>query len=226
MHALKINESDRKLLDDTTIVRRILAGEKELFELLLRRYNQKLYRVIRSYLRDADDIDDAMQETYLKAFRKLDQFRSESAFSTWLTKIGINEALYRLKKRANNRTIQLESADVDDPKIIQLPDMKASNPEKIAIGNETKKIIEHAIDSLPEKYRIAYVLKEVEGMTTNEICDTLQINETNLKVRIHRAKTMMKENLLRISADSAIFEFGNSRCDAIVTKVMSRIMEA
>jgi RNA polymerase sigma factor (sigma-70 family) len=208
-------------LDDAAIVKRVLSGEKELFEILLRRHNQKLFRVIRSYLREQVDVEDAMQDTYLKAFDRLQQFQGVSSFSTWLIRIGINEALLRVKKnkvRSFNHGMQ----DVMSNAIIQLPDPQM-NPEKLAIGQETKKLIEHAIDQLPPKYRVIYVLKEVEGMDNSEIADNLGITRSNVKVRLHRAKNLMKDTLLHLSSDKDIFEFGAYRCDAMVDCVMKRI---
>lgn len=223
MYAIKLSVRDLQQIPDEVAVKRILAGEKELFELLLRRYNQKLYRVIRSYLRQSNDIEDAMQEAYLKAFHKLDQFRGDANFSTWLIRIGINEALQRIKKDAKVKSLHDQNADVMSDDIIQLPDPKDMNPEKLAIGKEVKTLIEHAIDELPEKYRVIYVLKEIQGMETEEVCACLDINESNAKVRLHRARHLMKESLLRLSADSEIFEFGSSRCDALVRRVMMRV---
>jgi RNA polymerase sigma factor (sigma-70 family) len=223
MYAVKINAREHQQIPDDIVVKRILAGEKELFELLLRRYNQKLYRVIRSYLRQSDDIEDAMQEAYLKAFDKLDQFRGDAGFSTWLIRIGINEALQRIKKDNKVKSLHDQNADIMSNDIIQLPDPKDVNPEKITIGKEVKTLIEHAIDELPEKYRVIYVLKEIQGVETQELCACLDITEPNAKVRLHRAKHLMKETLLRLSADSEIFEFGSSRCDALVSRVMMNI---
>jgi RNA polymerase sigma factor (sigma-70 family) len=223
MYALKLSAREIQQLPDDVVVQRVLSGEKELFELLLRRYNQKLYRVIRSYLRQSSDIEDAMQDAYLKAFNKLDQFRGDSSFSTWLIRIGINEALQRIKKDTKVKLLHDQNADLTSNDIIQLPDLKDVNPEKIAIGKEVKSLIEHAIDELPEKYRVIYVLKEIEGMETQELCACLGVSEANAKVRLHRAKHLMKETLLRLSADSEIFEFGSSRCDALVSRVMSNI---
>lgn len=223
MYAIKVNARELQQIPDDVVVKRILAGEKELFALLLRRYNQKLYRVVRSYLRQPNDIEDAMQDAYLKAFHKLEQFRGDASFSTWLIRIGINEALQRIKKDTKVKSLHDPHADVTSNDIIQLPDSKDVNPEKITIGKEVKTLIEHAIDELPEKYRVIYVLKEIQGMETQELCACLNINEANAKVRLHRAKHLMKETLLRLSADSEIFEFGNSRCDALVSRVMGRI---
>jgi RNA polymerase sigma factor (sigma-70 family) len=208
-------------LDDSLIVARIIKGEKELFEIILRRYNQKLYRVVRSYLKDPDDIQDAMQDTYLKAFNKLYQFNGDAAFSTWLIRIGINEALQRIKRQ---KILNINSGtDLTDTKIIQLPASKEMNPEYSAINREAKKLLEVAIDELPEKYRTVYVMREVEGMNNAEVAAILGVEENNVKVRHHRAKNLMKESLLKLSADAQIFEFGNAKCDAMVNFVMSRI---
>jgi RNA polymerase sigma factor (sigma-70 family) len=209
------------LLQDDTIVARIIKGEKELFEIILRRYNQKLYRVIRGYLKDNDDIQDAMQDTYLKAFDKLFQFKGDSAFSTWLIRIGINEALQRIKKQKVKHLTS--SLDLTDDKIIQLPASKEMNPEYSAISSEAKRLLEVAIDNLPEKYRLVYIMREVEGMNNTEVAAILGIEENNVKIRHHRAKSLMKDNLLKLSTDLRIYEFGNEKCDAMVNLVMSRI---
>lgn len=212
---------DSSRLDDSTIVARIISGEKELFEIILRRYNQKLYRVIRTYLRDSEDIRDAMQDTYLKAFDKLHQFHGDSAFATWLIRIGINEALQRIRK---NKVVEFHgNAEAIDKKIIQLPAGKQMNPEHSVIMQETKKLLENAIDELPEKYRTIYVMREIEGMNISEVANCLGLTENNVKVRHHRSKTLIKDELLKLSAGREIFEFGNARCDAMVAFVMSRI---
>jgi RNA polymerase sigma-70 factor (ECF subfamily) len=222
MNTLLAKELATHQIDDTQVIRRVLSGEKECFEVLMRRHNQKLYRVIRSYLRDQDDIEDAMQDTYLKAFDKLDQFKGDAAFSTWLIRIGINEALLRLK-RNKSRSLHASPVDLDDTTVIQMPDSDRTNPENMAIGNETRKLIECAIDELPEMYRVIYVLKEVEGLDNAAISECLGISDSNVKVRLHRTRALMKEALLRLSADTRIFEFGNHRCDALVSAVMQRI---
>jgi RNA polymerase sigma factor (sigma-70 family) len=222
MNTLLAQASASHQIDDAAVIRRVLGGEKELFEILLRRYNQKLYRVIRSYLRDQDDIEDAMQETYLKAFGKLEQFMGNASFSTWLIRIGINEALLRLK-RNKTRRLYGDTTDLMQDNIVQLPDNDQTNPEKMTIGKETKQLIESAIDELPEKYRVIYVMKEVEGMDNAAISQCLGISDGNVKVRIHRTRSLMKDALLRLSSDARIFEFGNSRCDAVVDFVMRRI---
>lgn len=208
-------------LDDATVVRRVIAGEKELFEILMRRHNQTLYRVIRGYLRDEDEVRDAMQNSYLKAFDKLYQFQGNSAFSTWLIRIGINEALLRLKDIKRGKVIYMAVEDVDDETLNRIPD-KQINAERVMIRQETQQLLEHAIDNLPEKYRVIYMMKEVEGMSNTDIAACLGLSESNVKVRGYRAKTMLKDILLELSA-AQVFEFGNTRCDAVVHRVMSAI---
>jgi RNA polymerase sigma factor (sigma-70 family) len=223
MAELKINHYNTRSLDDAVIVRRILAGEKELFEILLRRYNQMLYRVIRSYLKDDDEVKDAMQNAYLKAYDKLFQFRGTSSFSTWLIRVGINEALLRLKDQKKARTIYLDTHLQPTTAIItEIPDNQM-NAEKAIVNQEARQLLEQAIDNLPEKYRVIYILKEVEGLESPQIEESLGLTESNVKVRLHRAKKLLKESLFKLTSNRAVFEFGNKHCDAVVNFVMSRI---
>lgn len=220
--SLTIGQTASRQLDDAEIVKRVLAGEKTLFEILLRRYNQTLFRVIRGYLRDEDDVQDTMQNTYLKAFDKLHQFQGHAAFSTWLIRIGINEALVRLKDMKKQKTIYLKPDFAADEKINQIPD-KQLNAERVIIRQETQRILEHAIDMLPEKYRVIYILKEVEGLSNSQVIETLDISDSNIKVRLHRAKSLLKDSLFKLSSGGEVFEFGNRKCDAMVKFVMGAI---
>jgi len=222
MGLLRVADQTSLLLTDEAIVRRVIAGEKELFEIIVRRYNRMLFRVIRSYLTDRSDAQDAMQNTYLKAFGKLHQFQGSAAFHTWLVRIGINEALLRLRDLKKVRKLYVDSPDINSNTISQVAD-KQMDPEKTFIKSEAKLLLEHAIDGLPEKYRVIYVLKEIQGLEHNAIAECLNISESNVKVRLHRARTLMKDALYKLSAQSEVFEFGNRDCDAVVDFVMSRI---
>jgi RNA polymerase sigma factor (sigma-70 family) len=223
MQVLRIDSSKPGSLDDSQIVRRILSGEKELFEILLRRYNQTLYRVIRSYLRDRDEVQDAMQNTYLKAFDKLSQFQGNSSFATWLIRIGINEALLRLNKIKKAKIVYLDTSSGNEKEFInQIPD-KQMNVEKSIIRQEANQLLERAIDKLPEKYRVIYILKEIEGLESFQIEESLNLSESNVKVRLHRAKKLLKDSLYQLTANNEVFEFGNAHCDSVVNFVMSRI---
>ena len=221
METLKASESISNQLEDSQVVKRVLSGEKELFEILVRRNNQTLYRVIRSYLKDSEDVQDAMQNTYLKAFHKLMQFHGDSSFSTWLIRIGINEALLRLKEMKKGRVVSMNSINPLTDQVYKIPD-KRMNPENAVLRQEAKRLVEQAIDSLPEKYRVVYMLKEIEGLDNAQIQAVLDLTESNIKVRLHRAKNLLRDSLYELSS-SEVFEFGNNRCDAIVAFVMSRI---
>jgi RNA polymerase sigma-70 factor (ECF subfamily) len=221
MNAVRIDAFNTQL-SDQDVVRRVIAGEKGLFEILMRRNNQKLYRIIRSYLKDDDDIRDAMQNAYLKAFDKLYQFHGDASFSTWLIRIGINEALMRIKDIRKTKVLYLTSDEVGTEKLNRIPD-KQVNAEKVMIKQEMQQLLEQAIDSLPEKYRVVYVMKEVEGMESHQVAECLGLTESNVKVRLHRARAIIKELLLKFTTGTEVFEFGNSRCDQMVELVMRTI---
>ncbi|EJF08807.1 RNA polymerase sigma factor [Pontibacter sp. BAB1700] len=215
----QITATEKAALSDVAVVERVLDGDVSLYELLMRRHNQKLYRVIRSYLKQEQEVEDVMQETYMKAFEKLAQFRSDAMFSTWLIRIGINKALARLREQK-----KLSSATylLDQPEGLSslLNQMNAANPEQAAIRQEVKQLVESAIDSIPEKYRIVYTLREVEDLSIHDIAQCLDLSESNVKVRLHRAKSMLKESLFKLSIVGDVFEFGNRRCDAVVIRVL------
>lgn len=222
MEAEQIQQRQVQPLSDTEVVRRVVSGEKELYEILMRRHNQKLYRVIRSYLKDAYEVEDAMQNTYLKAYEKLRQFREEAQFSTWLIRIGINEALSRLRQQEKLKAAFALQDDLSQYQVLQLPDL-CMNPESNTIHNEMQQLLEKAIDGLPARYKVVYILHEVEEMSTSEITGCLGISESNAKVRLHRARTFLKERLYELSATRDIFTFGFKRCDRLVAKVMKAL---
>ena len=221
MEATQPSISRKRVLEDGEVITRVIHGEKGLYEILMRRYNQTLYRAVRSYLDRREDVEDAMQDTYIKAYSKLDQFKGDAAFSTWLVRIGINEALQRLRK---SRTMHVHSdPDVRMEQLQQLPDNGQMNPEQSTIQGENRRLMEQAIDKLPEPYRAVYMLREVEGMNVAEVSQCLEITEANVKVRLHRAKAQLKESIWGAHAGAAAFEFGNSHCDKLVEAVMARI---
>ncbi len=212
MEVIKIDDYKNHKVLDFDVIKKVLSGEKGLYEILMRRNNQKLYRVIKSYINDEALIKDVMQDTYIRAYEKLHQFNGKSQFSTWLIRIGINEALRELRsnqiKKATNPVVE-ESKDM--------------NPEKAIIQKEAKWILEKTIESLPEKYRVIYMLSEVENMSIKDISDCLDVSVSNVKVRIHRAKHMLKDKLYKLSQKPNIFEFGFSKCDDLVDYVMKNL---
>lgn len=222
MEAVKNIDASHHTLEEQEIIIRILKGEKELYEILVRRNNQKLYRVVRSYLKEDAEIEDVMQGSYVKAFIKLNQFKFESAFSTWLIRIGINEALARLRDKGKIYHLS-KSLSTMNYTLLEVPDYKQLNPQDKMIRKETKQLLENAIDSLELKYRTVYILKEIEEMSLKEIATALDLTVANVKVRLHRSKEMLKDKLFEAANDKQLFEFGFSNCDRITENVMKKI---
>lgn len=210
-------------ISDSEVVKRVLAGEKELYEILLRRNNQTLYRVIRGYLKTEEEVKDTMQNTYLKAFEKLHQFNHEARFSTWLIRIGINEALTVLKKHKKYTSSYDETDGRSNSNLAELPDHDRLNPEGEMIRKETRQVLEDSISQLEPKYRVVYIMREIEGLTMKEISDCLDISNSNAKVRLHRARSMIKEDMYNRSYSHNLYEFGFAQCDEIVERVMQSL---
>ncbi|MGM5470014.1 RNA polymerase sigma factor [Flavobacteriaceae bacterium LMO-SS05] len=223
MEAIQINDFNNHKINEEEVIKRILAGEKELYEILVRRNNQKLYRVIRSYLKDEANIEDTMQNTYVKAYTKLHQFKLQSTFSTWLIRIGINESLALIKEKGKLFHLNEQSNTITGKTVLEIPDTKNLNPHDKMIRNEAKHLLENAIDQLDSKYKVVYMLKEIEELSLKEIAVALDLTVSNVKVRLHRAKDMLKEKLFEISNDKNVFEFGFSRCDRITESVMKTL---
>ncbi|WP_310992382.1 RNA polymerase sigma factor [Aequorivita marina] len=218
---MNTNKQTHRELTEELIIRKTLDGEIELFEILMRRYNELLYRTIRSYINTESDAEDTMQDTYIKAFEKLHQFKNKAKFSTWLIRIGINEALQRKRKAAKHKTIAIQQED----KVLQIEDCNILDPERKAMYKESTYFMERAIDRLPEKYKIVYMLKEVEGITISEISESLDLTNSNVKVRLHRARIKLRNSILNLTDHSSIYEFGNSKCDNVVANVLDHIVK-
>lgn len=223
MGVIQLQDSERSKISEENIVKRILSGEKELYELLVRRNNQKLYRVVRSYINNEAEIEDVIQNAYVKAYMKLEQFKLDASFSTWLTRIAINEALAVLKANKRLWFIGNNGSDENHVIMMQVPKDNEDNQQDKMIKEERKILLERAVDQLDIKYRSVYVLKEVEELSVKEVAEVLDLSESNVKVRLHRAKEMLKNELLKLSEGEKIFEFGFSRCDRITENVMFKI---
>jgi RNA polymerase sigma-70 factor (ECF subfamily) len=199
-------------LSDEEIVGRVLDGETSLFEVLIRRHNQLLYRATRAILNDEFEAEDVMQEAYVRAFANLGQFAGEAKFSTWLTKIAVYEALGRLRrrKRMDEMPENLRSRD---------------NPERSAYSGELRTAIESAVDALPPLYRAVFMLREVEEMSGAETAGCLGISEETVKTRLHRARGLLRNRLERAvgAGVRGAFAFGEQRCDRMTIIVMNRI---
>lgn len=208
---------------DEDVVKRVLAGETALYEILMRRYNQRLYRVARSILRNDVDAEDVMQEAYVRAYQHLNQFAGEARFSTWLTKIAVYEALGRLRRQG--RTENLDSVLDSDRHVMARMTSDTRDPERQAYDHELRIVLESAIDSLPEIYRMVFVLRSVEGLSVAETAGCLDIGAEAVKTRLHRARSLLRKDLQeRASLVTAqTFPFHLSRCDRVVEAVFRRI---
>jgi RNA polymerase sigma-70 factor (ECF subfamily) len=215
-------------LSDQEVVRRVLDGETALFELIMRRYNQRLYRVARAILRDDAEAEDVMQEAYVRAYEHLGQFAGRSQFATWLTRIAIHEALARSQRR--KRIDQLGANPWSEPGRDREVDVAASalNPEEQLSVSELGRALEDAILSIPEQYRLVLMLRDVEQLSTTETAATLELSEENVKVRLHRARAMVRKNLFVQAGSEAprAFGFMGERCDRVVARVMGKISSA
>jgi RNA polymerase sigma factor (sigma-70 family) len=205
------------ILPDSELITRIVNGEKNLYALVVRRYNQRLYRVGMGILNDDTEVEDAMQVTYINAWENLAKFKFRSSFSTWITRIMINESLLRTKKRKHFLEMKEETINHYQQGIGQ------QNAVSKLINADLKKTLEDAIQKLPEKYRTVFILREVENMSVSETKACLAISEINVKVRLNRAKSMLRNTLNDLYRSQDVFEFHLSRCDRMVENVMDKI---
>jgi len=208
-------------LSDEEVVARIRTGEGALFEILMRRYNQRLFRVALGILGNAGEAEDVMQDAYVRAYTHLDQFAGHARFATWLTRIAVYEALARARRR--RRMVEIDA--MSDFQRETLLGTEAGGPEQRAIDRELVTVLEAAIRQLPETYRPVVVLRDVEGLSTQETADCLGLNEAVVKTRLHRGRALLRREVDECSTAAAphAFPFHLSRCDRVVAAVLRRL---
>ncbi|MFZ1799407.1 MAG: sigma-70 family RNA polymerase sigma factor [Chitinophagaceae bacterium] len=205
---------------DPEIIRKINEGEIKLFEVLIRRYDPFLYKIGRSYTYNHADTEDLMQDTYIDAYCNLEKFEFRSAFKTWLTRIMINQC-YKKRNKSSFKN-EIDGFDIEnDQSTIML--QHSNNNEKIAVNKELGHVLENAIHEIPENYRIVFTLRELNGLSVAETAETLDISESNVKVRLNRAKGMLQKEIKKLYSPQEIFEFNLIYCDVMVNRVMSKI---
>jgi RNA polymerase sigma-70 factor (ECF subfamily) len=206
---------------DQAVIRQILDGNTALFELLMRRYNERIYRAARAIVRDDHEAEDVMQQAYVNAFVHLDQFNGSAAFPTWLTRIAINEALARVRRRGRYETVdeQMESSDTFTA------DHPSENPEREAFTRELRHLLEWAIDRLPDGMREVFVLRDVEGLSTLEAAECLDVSEDVVKTRLSRGRAMLRQLLAERTGSAApeAYRFYRPRCDRVVSRVLDTL---
>lgn len=199
---------------DELIVVRVVHGETALFEVLMRRNNQRLFRAARAIVKDDDEAEDVMQEAYVQAYAKLAQFEGRARFSTWLTRIAVHEALARVRKRRPAVDHEAETVQSELP-----------SPEDLAANQEVVRVLEPMVDALPDAFRAVFVLRAVEGMSAVESAECLGIPEETVRTRFFRARQILQHQLEKQLTESlpAVYEFHLSRCDRVVAAVFARI---
>lgn len=205
---------------DMQLVRRALARESDAFRAIMKAHNQQLYRIARGVVRNDGEAEDIVQEAYVRAFASLGAFRGDSSLATWLSRIVINEALGRLRKR--RRTVAMPEPQAE---IIQFPLNPSDDPERTMAQRQILKLVERATDSLPDVYRTVFVARVIEGLSIEETADLLGVRPETVKTRLHRARALVRKAL-----DDQIgpvlldaFPFAGRRCERLTGAVMRRL---
>lgn len=208
------------LLTDDELIAKIINGEKALFEILVRRHNDVLYKIARSYGFNHQDAQDLLQEAHVAAYMQLSHFAHRASYKTWLCKILIHKCLYKLHYGyAKN--------EVPDSPVIQeeIQPQYTSPTERKVMNHELSKVLEESILKLALPYRTVFVLREIEGFNVAETAGLLGITDINVKVRLSRAKVMLQKLLEQIYCTADLFEFNAIYCDAVVHNVFQQINE-
>jgi RNA polymerase sigma-70 factor (ECF subfamily) len=230
--AMLAERQDRRnleLLPDAELIRRVCAGEVALFELIMRRHNRRLFRLARSILGNDADAEEIVQESYVNAYFKLKQFRGPEGFASWLARIATNEALMRRRRQKRGALVvpgDFESTESPLPGIAAMdPQSSADDPESDLYAMQLQRLLERAVNGLPDAYRATFVMREIEQLSAAETAQALNIEEATVKTRLHRARRLLQQQLtgeLR-AALGGIYQFDGMRCDRIIARVFARI---
>ncbi len=218
---------DTLAVGERKLVERAKSGDQLAFRAIMERHNRRLYRVARAVMKDDTEAEDVVQETYLRAFSNLSKFRGESSLTTWLTRIALNEAHGRKRKRRATVTLEsVERVQETSAQIIQFPAMNTeTDPERSAAQHEIQRLLERAMDALPEPFRVVFVMRDVEEMSIEETASHLGIRPQTVKTRLHRARRLLRQSLDGELASTLkeMFPFAGVRCARITEAVLSRL---
>ncbi len=214
---------DYRTIPDDSVVMLVRRGETGLYELLMRRYNQRLFRVIRSVVTDDSEAEDVLQGGWVRAYEHLNQFEGRASFSTWVTRIAFNEALART--RNSRRWLPLEISGGEVMAEADRRQMSSETPESLVMRGQLGQMLQTVVDALPETYRSVFVLREIEQLSTSETAECLGLSEEAVKTRLHRSRALLRRDLEKYlgPAITQAYAFLGARCDRIVTKVLARI---
>lgn len=207
---------------DLDIVQKILEGEVALYEILIRRNNPFLYKAGRSYNYNHEDTQDLMQDTFIDAYTNLSKFENRSSFKTWIIRIMLNNCFKKQQKFSFKNEI---NTDINDKSIPMFSSNHNTDTTKVVVNKELSFVIENALTQVPLDYRMVFSLREITGLNVLETAEALNISESNVKVRLNRAKTMLKKEIEKSYSPDDIFEFNLVYCDAMINRVMAKINE-
>jgi RNA polymerase sigma-70 factor (ECF subfamily) len=211
---------------DAELVARALASDEAAVRLIMQSNNRRLYRLARGILRNDSEAEDVVQETYFRAFTHLESFRGESSLATWLARIAVNEALGRLRKQRPSIDLDTLAPGVLEAQIIQFPLSAVSeDPEKTMAQREIQHVVEHAIDELPDGFRIVFITRVIEGMNVEETAEILGLKPETVKTRLHRARAMLRDNVEKKIGPVVMeaFPFAGKRCERLTDAVLKRL---
>lgn len=206
---------------EAEIVGRVIDGEKALYEIIVRRFNPYLYKIGRSYNYNHEDTQDLMQETFIDAYKNLLQFEGRSDFKTWIIRIMMNNCYRKRGKASFKNEIMQDASEYSTPMFSN----RNNDTDKIIQNRELGHIIENAIQKIPFDYRMVFSLREINGLNVSETAEMLGISETNVKVRLNRAKIMLRRDIENAYSANELFEFNLIYCDSMVENVMNKINE-
>jgi RNA polymerase sigma-70 factor (ECF subfamily) len=223
MRQAETSKTTESTADD--LVTRARARDEAAIRSIMQANNRRLYRLARGILRNDSEAEDVVQETYVRAFTHLDSFRGDSSLATWLARIAMNEALGRL--RSQRPAVELASlpSGAIEAQIIQFPRSASIDPEQTMAQREIQNVVEHAIDELPEPFRLVFMTRVVEGMNVEETAEILNLKPETVKTRLHRARTMLRENVERKIGPVVMeaFPFAGRRCERLTEAVLKRL---
>ncbi len=211
-------------LSDDSLVERARQHDLAAFEALMRRHNRRLFRVTRGVLRDSDEAQDAGQEAYLRAFTRLDTYQPTGRFGAWLTRVALNEALM-MRRRAPADAVSLDEVADDALVAEEAAASDAPSADQFVEAAHARALLEHAIDALPDNFRMVFILRAVEGLDVRETAESLGVNSNTVRTRLFRANGLLRAELAkRLHTESTeVFDFGSERCDAVVAGVFARL---
>ena len=213
---------------DPELVEQVTRGDQRAFEALMRRYNGKLFRIARAILKDDADAEEALQDGYLDAYRHIADFAGQARFDTWLTRIVINQALMRLRKRKRDRVVvPFDTGRRENGEQLEagIADQHTESPSTHVLRQEIRRLLERRIDELPDIFRVVFVMREIQDMNTDEIAECLSLPVATVRTRLFRARAQLREALAREMDLAAldVFRFDGERCDRIVARVLAQL---